>query len=289
MRKIIFWNVEGASVNAIREADRLARRKDMVARTMKMVASRHSGHDRTGPLTRGTIDRVRRSLKSHGLTREQISEARAHMAAERAALDAQKMRNKFKLFLDLPHSAHDVFCCEVVANHPHARSPLAGAAAAGGATKCYAYYHNAASTAFTHCPVTSAWYAGPAFAPGVRVPKAVVLAATAGNVLCCFWHAPSGNNGAIVAQVFNGLVGAGPFVLFGDLNAEPKQLIQQGVPAADIIAPHGMTRISGRCLDYAITNVPNQVSACRAIYPDQYRDIKQKTGSDHMAMVLQLV
>ena len=105
--------------------------------------------------------------------------------------------------------------------------------------------------------------------------------------------APSGNNGAIVAQMANGLNASGrPFVLFGDLNAEPSDYEDELVAGVSILEPPGPTRISGRILDYAVTNVPNFFSGdypCRPLYSGKKNfEIKERTGSDHMVMVLQL-
>ncbi len=292
--RIMFWNVEGISQNVVDKAAAAARRKELMARGFKKIAARHAGHSGGRAITRGAAEQVRLNLKSHGLSREARNEARAQNAAEAAERVAKQFRNKFQLSHDLPHSAPDVFFCEVVATHPNAQRSLPGPGAAGGATKCYAYYHGGASTMFAACPVTNGWYAGPAFGASDRVPKAVVLnpGGAGGPIRFCFWHAPSGNNGAIVAQMFIGLGGAAagvaPFVLFGDLNSEPNQLVNQGVPPNNIINPNCMTRISGRCLDYAVTNVPNRVRACRPLNDAQYRDIKLRTGSDHMVMVLEV-
>ena len=291
MKKMIFWNTEHLSPNALRIAERAVRRKEAAVEAAHHRASRTAGHGPTRAVTRSLAQAARRaSFKGHALSREERLEAMQVSSLNATEAAAERLRNKFRLSGDLAVSAPHVFFCEVSATHPDARNPLLHGLAAGGATLCYAYYQTGASSAFTHCPMSNGWYAGPALPALDRVPKSVTINGTGGPVRCCFWHAPSGNDGQIVATVFAGLVAGGaPFVLFGDLNAQPDQLVAQGVPAPAIIHSGGPTRISGRCLDYAITNVPHQFKNCRPLYngAENYL-IKQKTGSDHMVMVLEL-
>jgi hypothetical protein len=75
-------------------------------------------------------------------------------------------------------------------------------------------------------------------------------------------------------------------ILFGDLNTDPGQLLARGVPVNQIAAPVGPTRISGRTLDYALSNF-QPVLVYRAF--DQAapaREIKRRFGSDHAAMCM---
>jgi hypothetical protein len=49
--------------------------------------------------------------------------------------------------------------------------------------------------------------------------------------------------------------------------------------------PGGGTRISGRALDYAVTNCSTFLHPCEPLYTGRENyDIKQRTGSDHMVM-----
>ena len=172
---------------------------------------------------------------------------------------------------------------------------MPGGAAAGGGTLCYAHYQGGVSTDFSHCPITDEWYVGAALPAMPRVPWGVVINGSRGRaagqpVRFCFWHAPSGNNGAIVALMANGLhAGGQPFVLFGDLNAKPSDYEIWLAAGVSILKPVGCTRISGRTLDYAVTNVPEFFNPCRPLYTglENYL-IKERTGSDHMVMVFDL-
>jgi hypothetical protein len=279
--KIIFWNTEHLSPNALKIAEKAVRDKNRQRTTMLKQATR--SHGPTRAVTRSLVGRSAPNLP--GLSREERREVRALAFLKAAAAQAEKLRNKSELSLDLPISAPRVFYCEVITDHPDHQSPFPGGVAVDPNTLCYAHYSNGVSTAFTDCPTTGGpgWYGGPALAG--RVPKSVTLGAP--PVRFCFWHAPSGNNGAIVAQVYNGLNAAGqPFVLFGDLNAEPHVVTLQGVPPLSILNPGGPTRISGRCLDYAITNVPLRFpNGCRPLYTGvEGYSIKERTGSDHMIM-----
>ena len=183
---------------------------------------------------------------------------------------------------NFPH----VFLCEIVHTHVHADPPKP-ASGPNERPLSYLYYANGVRTPLTNFPTASGagWYAGPALPATMRVPKAVVI----NNVRFCFWHAPSGNSGRPVIDMFNGLNIPGTrFVLFGDLNCDPEQLIARGLPVANIIAPLTATRISGRRLDYAITNVPELFErTCRqwSQYPKPI-DILRSTGSDHSPMIL---
>lgn len=307
MKSIIFWNVEHISQHALDIADRAATRERRTLETKAASAVRHAAHGPTPAIRRshlmhgnyaveakirrkqqaertGRANRAAQFANNRGLN----AEIAAGSAMQTAESKARQLLKKFKLSQDLPTSANDVFFCEVVATHPDARSSQAGAAAPGGAVLCYARYSGGINAGFTHCPVTLGWCNAPA--QGTRVPKSVTITGHHGPVHFCFWHAPSGNNGTVVAQMYADLVAHGaPFVLFGDLNTEPNQLITHHVPPVNILQPPAGTRISNRCLDYAVTNVPGYFHGVRALYPQANGwAIKQRTGSDHMVMILDM-
>lgn len=185
-------------------------------------------------------------------------------------------------------SYDEVFYCEVMYNHTDAQSPLYLGAAVTLNVNCYASYDRSqVSQDLTHI----------AWPPNIqnnttRFPAYRDLhgAGNGGVVRCYFWHAPSGSNGNIVVDVYQHLMTLGaPFILFGDLNAEPAQ-IQGGpkVPIAHIVQA-GPTRISGRTLDYAITNVPSRVRLRKQDgTTNNFASIKRQYGSDHAFMVLEL-
>jgi hypothetical protein len=303
MTKIVFWNVEHLSQAAVDIAAAAVRAEERRANKYQaaIAAAASSGGSGYGKITRAT---TRSATKSRASTASAASaaggrfdrmESRAYHAVEQARSTAEKLKNKFELSQDLTISAPHVFFCEVLSSHPDAQSPLLGAAPAGGGTLCYTHYENGVSSAFTHCPITHGWYVGaPLPAAMTRVPKGIIIHGTRGlaagqPVRFCFWHAPSGNNGQIVAQMANGLdVGGPPFVLFGDLNAEPGDYAPWLRPGVHIMRPPGGTRISGRTLDYAITNRPAWFNQCRPLYTEQQYPIKQRTGSDHMVMAFEI-
>jgi len=253
--------------------------------------------------TRSSVKRYREAddnekLKEIG-NRHKRAKIASHIDCDDNSAKAARLIKKWRLSEDLVISARHTFFCEVHIDHSQKRSPLLNGAPPGGGTLCYAYYHGDASADFTNCPITDRWYVGGAL-PGVtRVPRGVKINVSSGDhkgteVRFCFWHAPAGNDGRIVVQMANGLnAGGQPFVLFGDLNAEPRDLLRhlrhQLAAGVSILHPPGGTRISGRTLDYAVTNVPHFFHACRRLYDDKKnREIKQTTGSDHMIMVLEL-
>ncbi|MBO9806462.1 hypothetical protein, partial [Xanthomonas phaseoli] len=288
--KIIFWNAEHLSPNAADIAERALRREKKSAERAKIMASKCKKDEPTRATTRRSIKDV-----MNAGNRYERAEARAFKSLDVAAKKSARLRNKLLLSEDLTVSASRVFFCEVLIDHPDVRSPLLGGLPAGGATLCYAHYNGDLSSDFTNCAITDGWYVGPALPPMPRVPRGVLINVSRGvaagqAVRCCFWHAPSGNDGTIVAQMANGLHAAGqPFVLFGDLNAEPKDYSATLAVGVVILEPPGGTRISGRILDYAITNQPDFFNSCRPLYSgDQNFKIKERTGSDHMVMVLDM-
>ena len=294
MNKIIFWNVEHLSPQAadIAEAAAVAAEVRLAKKAKTHATSKGTREKPTRATTRGSIKK--KHVMNAGNVHER-AEARVFIMLDQARKKAARLRNKLLLSEDLAASAQHTFFCEVLSDHPDARSPLMGGAAAGGGTLCYAHYQGGVSTNVSTCPITDGWYMGPALPAMPRVPRGVVIngsrgAAAGQQVRFCFWHAPSGNNGTIVAQMANGLhAGGNPFVLFGDLNAEPSDYEAALVVGVSILKPAGATRISGRILDYAVTNVPNLFNPCRPLYNGSENfEIKETTGSDHMVMVFQL-
>jgi len=218
MNKIIFWNAEHLSPRAADIAEDAAGKLDLRIKAAQTHAT--SWITRQKP-TRATTRALTAKITKPGLRTER-TEVNLYILLEETRKKAERLRNKLQLSEDLVHSAQHTFFCEVNADHPDARSPLVGGAAAGGATLCYAHYQGGVSTDFSNCPITDGWYVpGGAPIPAMsRVPRGVVIngsrgAAAGQAVRFCFWHAPSGNDGTIVAQMANGLdAGGHPFVLF---------------------------------------------------------------------------
>jgi len=306
MNKIIFWNVEHLSNRAAKIAeDAKAKAKKAEEASLTLVVSHHNMGSSTGVVTRGMEEKYKKRKASD---RDELEEIRprekrakiaSNIACDKKNANAARLIKKWRLSEDLVASAPHTFFCEVHIDHSHKRSPLLKGDPPGGGTLCYAYYNGGKPADFTNCPITDKWYVGPDFRPNdmTRVPRGVVINGSRGEaagqaVRFCFWHAPSGNNGAIVAQMANGLnAGGQPFVPFGDLKAQPRDLRRHQLDAGVfILAPPGGTRISGRTLDYAVTNVPKFFHPCRRLYDNmkKNREIKQTTGSDHMVMVLEL-
>jgi hypothetical protein len=316
MPKIIFWNIQRWSDRADQIADQAeANAERAEERRIGLAVSHHNMGRSTGPMTRGKIEKW--SKASNSAERKKIGNrwVRAEIAAfvnrDRKSEKAALLGKKARLPLDLANSGHHVFFCEVQNSHPQAQSPLRGGDPAGNAL-CYAYYRcrgpgrNAFSTLFLPRQTTDQWYGGRnAFTRDQmeRVPRGVVINVESGNAKgtparFCFWHAPSRNNAsAIVVQMANRLnAGGQPFVLFGDLNAEPHELLNhpnhQLAPGLSILNPGGPTHDGGKILDYVVTNVLGLFSGvlrCRSLHTAESDEIKSLVGSDHMAMILELL
>lgn len=299
---ILFWNTEGGSERAQAKAEEERRKLDAVERSAEATIRRHARAGATRPITRAALRgrkaemRNRRpglpkrthQFKAPILSRAEKAELLLMAQRDRAAKARRQFRNKAALMegiMNLREFPH-VFLCEIMHTHPHADAPKP-VSGQDERPKSYLYYASGARTALAQFPTASGagWFTGVIPAAKKRVPKAVVI----NNVRFCFWHASSGNNGQEVVDMYNGLAGAGqPFVLFGDLNCDPQQLINRGLPAGNIIEPLTATRISGRKLDYAVTNVPHRFKR-HVRHWGQYptpRDIKDQTGSDHSPMIL---
>jgi len=290
----MFWNAEHIGRNAQEMADRAIRRVERELRALTILAQFYAGQALPKPLTREALRQAEyqeRRYPNLNFNREARAEARLRRELADAERDAEKYRNKASLAEDLTVSAPYVFFCEVEATHPDSQYSLLGRGEPGGGTLCYAHYQNGASRLFTNCPIDDGWCGLVNPIPNAdRVPKSVPIRGSNGLMQFCFWHAPSGNNGRVVAAMYDGLIASGrDFVLFGDLNAEPNDVMAHGVPEDSVIKPICPTRISGRCLDYALTNRHDWFSVCRPLYNGmQGRNIKIRTGSDHMVMILML-
>lgn len=300
MPSITFWNVEHLSQAAvdIAEAAKIAQERTVDKFTTTIAASAASSISSgdaqlTAAVRRSSVINSPKGDPSD--SRLERLEKRAFVVAEELRQKADRLENKFELSQDLTLGEH-VFFCEVQSGHAGAENPLLRGLAAGAGTLHYLYYQKGKVSAFTHCPISDGWYP-PVLIPTLpkmdRVPKGVVINGARGHaagqpIRFCFWHAPAGNDGKIVATMANGLALAGhPFVLFGDLNAEPGFVKPHLAAAVEILEPATATRISGKILDYAITNEPGWFNKCRALYTvKKFSEIKEKTGSDHMVMLL---
>lgn len=303
MIRIIFWNVEHISARAVEIAEEAAEAARQSRSGFLGRLAQRPVHETTRPVTRHGVatGQVKRSRgddapdKRYQLNRDERTELAREIQYQRATRTAELKQRKYLLSEDLPASRGHVFLSEVVSSHPAAQNPLPGHGAPGGQTLCYAHYRNGASMPFTICPYTQNWAGAnhPILRQdghaAKRMPKAISITGRGGPIWFCFWHAPSGNNGQVVANAYADLAASGAnFVLFGDLNAEPHQITGRGVPPGHILRPPGGTRISNRCLDYAVTNVPNAFNLVRPLYVSSGYQIKERTGSDHMVMVLEL-
>ena len=231
---------------------------------------------------------MKKTFTDRTLKRLQERETRLMMRIEQSTRDATIRRNKLETQTWLDNRGHPVFYCEVQQGFAGYTSSLRTAVAPGPATLCYKANGVAglADPVGTPVPGTGIMGAGggPFLTPGSsRIPKHVVV----GGVNLFFWHAPSGNSGQVVAAIWGWINANYPgaaCILFGDLNAEPGQLMAHGVPAGDIVNSGAPTRISGRTLDYALSNQPGVTvnRAFDAAVP--HREIKTRFGSDHAAM-----
>lgn len=313
MPRVYFWNAEHLSTNAeaLAAANDARHERAELNTDLLYAAQARKGSTASLPVTRsmGTSGGpVRRSYGSAlagsryspygrpvysddaGIQRQTEREVRRLREVEAMEYRATISKRKCDTQEWLESRQDPTFYCEVQSNFPGRTSSLRAGIAPGGATLCY--YTNAAAGMADPAgfPAAGGGVAGPPAGPhlihgGDRIPKLCV----AGGANLFFWHAPSGNNGQVVAAVWNWILlayPAGNNILFGDLNCEPGQLLAQGVPLGQIAAPVGPTRISGRKLDYALANF-GPVLTMRAF--DQAapaREIKRRFGSDHAAMCL---
>lgn len=101
-------------------------------------------------------------------------------------------------------------------------------------------------------------------------------------------HGPASNNAVKVASYvgcyLNEHHGDDPWLLLGDLNVEPQKLANSpvGIDMSDlIVAPSIATHKGGKILDYALTNMPDEVEISTV------RRSQRTTGSDHSPIIAQ--
>ncbi|MDJ0644187.1 MAG: hypothetical protein QNJ15_15345 [Erythrobacter sp.] len=284
MVKLVFWNTEGASDHAFDIAEYHKQFLDGALRSQTATRKRSKA---IGVATRA----MRRSIGRKDTKIDRLLEREIHsdhIVEREGQRYASKVR-KAKLLRDLRiglYQCKHTFFCEVTSTSFDAQSSRVGRITDG--LKCYSYFHRGVKKKLKHINVET-----------LRSPRAI-MGIQIGGIPCLFWHAPSGGNGQAVAKNFKQLCKLSPqrpFLLFGDLNAEPEQVKKYGVPEECIIAPpqgdgtrinKKGTRISNKILDYALTNVPKYRARCRPLYDSlEGFQIKVGTGSDHMPMILQ--
>jgi hypothetical protein len=305
MPRVYFWNAEHLSTNAEVLAER---RQALIERaglshTAQLRYEASKGVIVSPPITRSMVHAgsgISKSKSAHPYAKPVYSkdpmvqrqverEVRRVREVEQLEYRAGVSQRKVDTQNWLEAQPHPVFYCEVQQTFPGNTSSLRNAFAAGGATLCYWTNIAGGLAEPAGFPAAGAGVAGPPGGPhlvlgSARIPKLAV----SGGVNLFFWHAPSGNNGQVVVAMWNFINAnyVGNNILFGDLNTNPGQLLAQGVPLGEIAAPVGPTRISGRTLDYALSNF-QPVLVSRAF--DQaapHRQIKRRFGSDHAAMCL---
>ncbi|MCC8618664.1 hypothetical protein [Xanthomonas vesicatoria] len=306
MPRVYFWNAEHLSTNA----ELLAQNKEAAkerARLSEMQQARN--HASKGAVVTPAITRSmyraaasvlgkRRRDEPHARTiysddrnvQRQVESELSHLLnVERLQYRADVSRRKVQTQNWLETRPAPVFYCEVQQAFPGNTSSLRNAVVPGAATLCYWTNVPGGIVEPLAFPAVGAGIPGPPGGPHLvqgkhRIPKIVVY----GGVNLFFWHAPSSNNGQVVAAMWNFIQAtyAGNNILFGDLNTNPGQLLAQGVPLGQIIAPVAPTRISGRTLDYALSSF-QPVLIYRAFdHAAPHAEIKRRFGSDHAAMCL---
>jgi len=304
--KIYFWNAEHLSTNAeLLSQEREAEAERAQLDTMRQLENHAAkGAVVTPPITRsmrrvagrevvkaGSYHPYARTIYSEDrrVQRQVETELSQLLKVNRLEYKAGVSLRKVQTQRWLESQPSPVFYCEVQQGFPGNTSSLRNAVAPGAKILCYWTNILGALAEPLAFPAVGAGVPGPPGGPHLaggnrRIPRWVVH----GGINLFFWHAPSGNNGQVVAAMWNFIKAnhVGNSILFGDLNAEPGQLLAQGVPAGEICAPVGPTRISGRKLDYALSNF-QPVLVFRAF--DQaapHAEIKRRFGSDHAAMCL---
>jgi hypothetical protein len=305
MPRVYFWNAEHLSTNAEVLAEQRQARIERVglSHTAQLRYEASKGVVASRSITRSMVHAgAGVSKPKHGLPyakkiyskdpseqRQIEREMRRVREVEQLEYKAEVSRRKVETQSWLESQPYPVFYCEVQQSFPGNTSSLRNAIAAGGATLCYWTDIAGGLAEPAGFPAAGAGVPGPPGGPhlalgNARIPKLAVD----GGVNLFFWHAPSGNNGQVVAAMWNFINAnyVGNNILFGDLNTNPGQLLTQGVPLGQIAAPVGPTRISGRILDYALSNF-GPVLVSRAFdQAAQHRQIKRRFGSDHAAMCM---
>jgi hypothetical protein len=295
--QIYFWNAEHLSTNAEVIADRSAAREAKARLDrLKQAASKRSVA--TPPITRsmtrvdlkkrvtkGAPTRLPPSNLERAVRRQMETELSLLRKIRKFEYLATVSRRKVETQTWLNSRADPKFYCEVQQAFPGITSSLRNAVAPGAQTLCYLTNVGGGLAEPANFPGVGAGV-GPPGGPHLtigssRIPKVGVH----GGANLFFWHAPSGNNGQVIAAAwaFINANYVGHNILFGDLNADPGQVVAHGVPLGEVFAPPEPTRISGRTLDYALSNQP--VAVVRAFDAGTpYWDIKKRFGSDHAAM-----
>lgn len=296
---IVFWNT-------LHLTNRTAEIEAECGR--QLAASRSGGQRRNarrkrmegGPITRGKYRsyKANRSSKPKGIQkhstyqkpkRAERAEMRDMVENDRAERIHRQYKNKVAYAKDLPRRNTYVFYSEVMPSYPHWQNPLAAGAAHTSNTLGYYFAHNNAGGALPLCPISSGHIPTPS-KPLSRYPKGVVI----NGVHFFFWHAKAKASYAnIVAEVFTELhnwLHPAPFVLFGDLNAIPSKVSAHGVPMNLFLKCGHATHHRGKELDYAITNVPGRFAGnnCEKYNNLEPSHFKDRTGSDHIPMILRL-
>lgn len=317
MPQIYFWNAQHLTTNAeaLAHERELAELQAKQSETEQIANSKVAIQRITRQLTRvsntggrGGKPAMKAAAAKKAAVAKRVSEIAARLerpernqlAKELSMKDkigrleakARVARSKVETEQFLSNRGAPVFYCEVQQAYVGMTSSLRDGVAAGDRTLCYLKVN--APGAFVE-PLNFPGHGagggvlGPPGGPHLtlashRIPRTVPF----NGVNLFFWHAPSPNNGEVVAAVWAFLktqYPANTCILFGDFNAEPGQVQAGGVPAGEIVIPTGgKTHAGGKTLDYALSTVPN-VSVSRAFGPRSSNDdICRDFGSDHAAM-----
>lgn len=317
MPQIYFWNAQHLTTNAEAlaherelaetqakqsEIEQIANSKVATPRiTRQMMHSRNTGGRGGKPAKKAAAAKKAAVMKrvdevAANLDRpERIQLAIALSMKEkinRLEAKARVARSKVETEQFLSNQGVPVFYCEVQQAYVGMTSSLRDVVPPGNHTLCYLKVN--APGAFVE-PLNFPGHGagggvlGPPGGPHLtlashRIPRTVLF----NGVNLFFWHAPSPNNGQVVAAVWAFLKAQYPAntcILFGDFNAEPGEVHAGGAPLGEIVVPTGgKTHDKGKILDYALSTVPN-VSVSRAFRPrSPGDDICRDFGSDHAAM-----
>lgn len=298
--RIVFWNTQQLSVKLAREANKRLERLENERQGLRNRTARKKGRD-SKPLTRGKRTAIRsskkkrplgiqKSSKIHVALRSESSQARDMDRLEDAQREANTFKNKLKYSQALRRDNKHAFYCEVIYNYPGWSTSMTPGATINGSTRCYFYSEDNTHKSLNLCPISDGNIPVPRNFIN-RYPKGILI----GDIYFFLWHAPSPNNGAIVEEIFTSLSTSAwltgkNFILLGDLNCEPHNVIARGIPSHMVLRANKPTHQCGKELDYAITNVPMRFKGknCRKLWDVSAADIKEKTGSDHAPMILRM-